>query len=212
MRLKILYKPIIFFTLAMLSGSLTGCFDHTAQSLLPNGSDGRSLVHLFNEDTKEPLTCKEVLETYRKNRSSYTAVITRNGVRWELEYHPEVCRSCLGLPDRVLLDSLQKISPIHHENSSSYVLRAYATEKNSARSGTIARISHGLITEIIGRDTIPCAFLHLETLPAEAPFHSAIVGFLHNEQLPGERRVAIRDDEHIWGGDLLFSFPSTLIF
>lgn len=63
------------------------------------------------------------------------------------------------------------------------------------------------IVEVLGGDTVPCAFVQHEPPVPSLPYRRAIIGFDHPES-PLDRRIMIRDRDGSHGGDLLLHFDA----
>jgi|GEM_PF-5366189 len=61
------------------------------------------------------------------------------------------------------------------------------------------------IVEILGTDTMPCAFLHHEPRIPSLPYQRLILGFDHPESSM-DRKIVLRDRDGTHGGDVILRF------
>lgn len=154
-----------------------------------------------------PLTdCEEVRNWLAEHPGAFMNVQERAGFKAELHYRPAACTACLEVGDAQLTDGSFLERSRELAFSDQYVLRLYS-KKGDGERPEVNDSWTSRIVEIVGTDTVPCAFLHVETMPPGVPYRSVLLGF-DRPQDEHDRRLVIRDAEGQLGGDLHFDLPT----
>lgn len=163
------------------------------------------LNKLFNIQPSPLKNCSEVAEWMKEHPNAFQSVVQRSEFEAVLQYRPAPCMACLEMSDADLTDDafVERIGQL--ENSEQYVLRLHPSNRNSILP-QVDGLWQPRVVEIIGLDTIPCAFLHVETMPPGVPFSSVVLGF-ERLQDDEDRQVLISDLDGTLQGDLLFTLP-----
>lgn len=149
--------------------------------------------------------CDEIREWLVEHPRAFHAVTERPGFAAELQYRPAVCMACLEQPSAKLSDPEFQKRQLELAGGDIYHLRISAGKE----AGLIPRASlawQQQIVQVLGSDTMPCAFVHVETLPPGLPYQSVVLGFDASDE-PGDRSVIITDGDGTLGGDLVLNFP-----
>ena len=156
--------------------------------------------------TPEPITdCAGVREWLAEHPRALYARVQRAQLTAELTYRPGVCTACLELPDAALVDAAVRDRMATLSNGGLYALR-FAVGTDPAAHHALRDTLQAYIVEVIGTDTLPCAFMHVETMPPGVPYSSAIIGF-DRAQDRADRRIIIRDPHNAFGGDVTLALP-----
>jgi len=161
---------------------------------------------LFNTTPAPLADCAALRNWLTEHPGAFVSVQERSEFKAELHYRPASCTACLELGDVQLTEKsfVERNSELAH--SDQYVLRLYPKDGD----GDLPKMDETWmpsVMEIVGTDTIPCAFLHVETLPPGVPYRSVLLGF-DRPQDEQDRRLVIRDTGNLFGGDLHFNLPT----
>jgi hypothetical protein len=161
---------------------------------------------LFNTTPAPLADCEALRNWLSEHPGAFVSVQERPAFKAELHYRPAPCTACLELGDVQLTEKpfVERHRELAH--SDQYVLRLYPKD----RGGDLPKMDETWmpsVMEIVGTDTVPCAFLHVETLPPGVPYRSVLLGF-DRAQDEQDRRLVIRDTGKLFGGDLHFNLPT----
>lgn len=150
--------------------------------------------------------CSEVTAWMKEHQEAFQSRIERKEVHVTVQYRPAACMTCLELGDVPLASAAYTERAVQLARSDQFVLRIQApptkTDIPAVDDTWVDRI-----VEIVGRDTVPCAFIHVETMPPGVPFRSVLLGF-DRAQDAQDRKLMIRDHDQVLGGDLVFTMPT----
>lgn len=161
---------------------------------------------LFNLPPAPLADCEEVRNWLAEHPGAFVNVQERAGFKAELHYRPASCIACLELGDAQLTDASFLERSRELAFSDQYVLRLYLKE-GDGKGLELNDSWTSRIVEIVGADTVPCAFLHVETMPPGVPFRSVLLGF-DRAQDAQDRKLLIRDHDRVLAGDLVFTMPT----
>jgi len=133
-----------------------------------------------------------------------------------LQYRPAVLEMCTRSRETVLLKVIGNRKEVEGRAATdSWVMKLprAVSEKGPNMSDEFLHylsMSSGAIkdiVEIVGQDTIPCAFLHVETTPSVGPYHHVLIGF-DTPQDSQQRKLIWHDRVGLLGGEVQFEFPN----
>lgn len=191
---------VVAFTLAL------GCGPGPSALQIAISEDPVSMTEEQRELAASAISCGDVLRLLAEDWNGLRAVINNAaGHRFEAEYRPHVLDACMEVrPELRLADLANGL-----EGLDMWLLRIpRMAMKDGADPGPGQAeylnfsAQHDLF-EVIGSDTIPCSFLHVESTPAIGPYHQILVGF---DMVLDERdRILLWRDQHgSHAGDLRF--------
>lgn len=137
----------------------------------------------------------------------FTARVERPGLVLEASYRPAACTACMENSGAAFADSLFRMRAAELGRSELYVLKL--SPGKAGRDGMAMQLDKDLagdLVEVVGQDTFPCSFIHVEALPSLLPYGTALAGF-DRPQDGRDRHLVLRDREGRLGGDLVLSFP-----
>lgn len=175
------------------------------------GLEGSSISSWFNSFLSRPSSvesCQALGKWLDKYGSGLVAKVERPGFEMELQYRPAACLACMENHDAVFADSTFQERVGQLKATELYVLKIYSGK--SASDSSHFELSEHLakdLVEVVGMDTFPCAFFHVEALPSLVPYRSALIGF-ERPQDGRVRRVIFKDTQDHFGGDLIMDLPA----
>lgn len=165
---------------------------------------------LENIRVSKDLDCATLVRLVREELGGLRAVAPGEGPCPSIQYRPAEVEQCMELAsigrDTVPIASIDR--PV--DASEQYVLSipramVLARPDEDAFGAYLAQgLVHDLV-ELVDGDTVPCAFIHLESGAAMAPERKVLVGF-DRPQDGRERRLLLLDRQGFFGRDLLFTF------
>lgn len=178
-----------------------------ADTARPEVVNERGLVsRLLNLQPKPLADCAAVREWLEEHPKAFLSTVQRSTFKAELRYRPASCAACLEMPDALLADADYQQRRLELAGSDLYLLRimpgAHPEETPRPGFNWQARIE-----EVVGGDTIPCAFVHVETLPPGIRYQNILLGF-EAPQDTRDRQLIIRDPDGALGGDLIMPLPT----
>lgn len=150
--------------------------------------------------------CPGLMDWLRLNPTVLTEKFVGNGFTIVLELQLAECLACKDLPKAKFIDSNFIKQLADHTGTTAYVMRVVRNSDDKGRSfDPFVKLTERNVMQVIGSDSIPCAFLHFEASPAMAPHRTALLGF---ETASGTfaRQVLIRDTTGELGGDISFHY------
>lgn len=154
----------------------------------------------------KPITDCRALASWLKERPlALHARVARKDFIVELQYRPPICSACAEAPNAGFSSPAITRRLAELQGGDLFHLRLSPT--GSVQMPAIGMGWEPRIAMIAGHDTIPCAFVHAETLPPIARHRSILLGF---EAAPStaDRTVLIADADGTMGGDLLMKLPA----
>lgn len=141
-------------------------------------------AELMTEEQRETavskIKCGDLLRFLAEDWNGLRSeVVDAHGQRIEAEYRPRVLHACMEAQPELLLADLVE-GP---EGLDMWLLRMPRSgmmdgaDPGPDLSPYLASSAQHDLFEIIGNDTIPCAFWHLESTPSVGPHHQLLVGF-----------------------------------
>lgn len=179
--------------------ALAGC---TADGMDRTGPDAVKYAQTVLPDSTPALTCADYLQHVQQHFGGLMQAVERNGVRHELIYVPTAMAACRG----------GSSTPVSTAGADQYILRFGRSRQADGMDSL--HVLDGLpfeqaFVEVVGGDTVPCAFAHGEPAPTHAPFTTVVIGFDHPQDAH-DRTVVLRDAQGTLGGDLVFEFRQDL--
>jgi hypothetical protein len=163
-------------------------------------------TELFTSEPDPVTDCAALREWLAGHGDVLVSRIERTGLLAELHYRPALLQACADHGDASYMDPEFQAHTGRLAHSEAYVLRLQMPGANfdELELGEQWRKD---IVEVIGQDTIPCAFIHAETVPHFAPYRTLLIGF-DRSQDNVDRKVVLRDRENVLGGDLILKFTT----
>jgi hypothetical protein len=150
--------------------------------------------------------CEELGEWLSEHGALLTAKEERPGLTVELQYRPAACAACAEDRDGRFEDPALRKRVMELKGAELYVL--HWSVSSTAPDSLSSLWNEGLqedLFEVVGLDTLPCAFMHMEAMPAMLPYRSALIGF-DRVQDGKDRRILLRDSGKRLGGDIILEF------
>lgn len=160
---------------------------------------------LFTSEPDAVTDCATLREWLAGHGDVLVTRVERTGLLAELHYRPALLQSCAEFGDAAFQDTAFQAYSGRLALSEAYVLRLQMPGAQFEELELGERWGKDIV-EVIGQDTIPCAFVHAETVPHFAPYRSLLIGF-DRKQDDADRKVIVRDPENLLGGDLVLVFP-----
>ena len=158
------------------------------------------------EEKEEPAVrdCASMELWWERYGEELSVVVDRPGWVISLQYRPAERIACKeftngwGRPE--FHDRAEVLRATEH-----YVLRLLPKKKRPGGFDDPLLPDDGWpeTLEVIGEDTVPSAFSHVEAMPSSLPYRSVLLGF-DRPQDGADRSVVLRDEEGLWGGDVVF--------
>lgn len=151
--------------------------------------------------------CRGLGKWLDKYGERFNSRVERPGFVLEASYRPAACTACMEERGSVFADSAFRQRVAQLKATEFYVLKV--TVGKNEQDTLFLELSDILIAdliEVVGRDTFPCSFMHVEAVPSSLPYRSALVGF-DRPQDGRDRYLVLRDREGHFGGDLNLVFP-----
>lgn len=157
------------------------------------------------------LSCSELKDACATELQELSVKKLHGGYEWTLIYLPkelEACRS--GMDGALVVDALRTTSEMN--STDQYVLQINALA-DGGDFDLNSFLQYGIerrIRAVIGRDTVPCGFAHVESGPANSPLIRVIMGF---DVLPNsaDRTILISGEENsVNSGVLVLDYPHGL--
>lgn len=174
---------------------------------MPEVVNERSLIsRMLNLQPKPLADCAAVREWLEEHPKAFLSTAARPALKAELRYRPASCAACLEMPDAQLTDADYMQRRLELAGSDLYLLRIMPGEQPEEvpQPGFDWQTR---IAEVVGGDTIPCAFIHVETLPPGMRYQSILLGFDALQDMQ-DRQLIIRDVDDAMGGDLIMPLPT----
>jgi hypothetical protein len=192
----------------MLALVITGCGSaQLSGHEVESGSASQGLFGFFHSRPDPVKDCKALGQWLATHGKDLTAEVERPGFIAKLEYRPAACLACMEDHDALFADStfIRRVSPLR--TTELYVLKIFVGKAGS--DSLYLELSESLLpdlVEVVGTDTVPCAFMHVEAMPSMMHYRSALIGF-DRPQDGKDRSVVLRDSKRQFGGDLVFGLP-----
>lgn len=172
----------------------------------PHIVNDRSFISEILDLPPKPLTdCAAVREWMTVHRKAFSAFVKRDGYSMELQYRPATCAACMELPDAELNQPELSQRAKELAGADLYHLRILpGKDGETPRAGFDWQPR---IVEVVGQDTIPCTFIHVETMPPGVPHQSVLLGF-DAQQDTRDRRVLIKDPDGSLDGAIVLALPT----
>lgn len=171
------------------------------------GSESSWFANLFTARQATVRDCSGLNSWFAENNSSFVSKVERADFTVELQYRPAACSACLEDRAASFTEPGFRARVAQLDKADLYVLRVRSATGRSD-DGRRLNLSEDLLkdlAEVVGPDTLECAFVHVEALPSMLPYTSALVGF-DRPQDGLDRRVILRDRSDDFGGDIIFQF------
>lgn len=154
----------------------------------------------------EPLAnCTELRQWIAEHPSAFRSNVVRPRLAVELQYRPAACIACMEAPESAFSAPTTRERMDRLAGSAQYVLH-FTAGSSGGELPLLAESLRTSIVEVVGTDTLPCAFMHVETLPPGVPYASAIIGF-DRPQDDLDHRVVLLDHDGALGGTIEFALP-----
>lgn len=151
--------------------------------------------------------CKGLGKWLARNGGRFTSRVERPGFVLEASYRPAACTACMEAGGSTFADSAFQQRVVQLKATELYVLKVSArTDKQDTLNLEISDILMGDLIEVVGSDTFPCSFLHVEAVPSMLPYRTALVGF-DRPQDGRDRHLVLHDPEGRFGGAITLTFP-----
>jgi len=158
-----------------------------------------------------PTGCKELKGWLTSHRSFLTGTVIRSSRRWEVQYRPALLSACRNYPEGKFSDTDLRREVEESVLSTTYALHLTNDKQNDRDDEVFWNEELGKdIVEVLGGDTLPCAFIHLEPGPGFLKYRTAMIGFDHG-QLPVKRQIIINDPLDRFGGAISFLIDATVL-
>jgi hypothetical protein len=179
----------------------------TKEGKRPGVRPSTGFFSFFRSRTAPIQNCHELGQWLAKHDKDLVATFERPGLTGELQYRPAACLACMEKRDAAFSDSafLKRIDQL--KATELYVLRIVAGKVSDSTQIELSENMASSFVEVVGRDTFPCSFMHVEATPSMMPYRSALIGF-ERAQDDKDRRVILLDSEKHLGGDLVMEFPA----
>ncbi len=173
----------------------------------PGADDEGNDLSASRSNDRRPKDCKDVARWMSDAGKGFIVERRTSAGLFQLQYRPALCAACMEQGDASLSDRALRERTAHLRSSELYFLRftpAAGTDPGEAwehlRSGCC---------EVLGVDTVPCAFVHVESLPAMSPYREIMLGF-DRPQDERDRTVILRSPGLEPEGGLMFHFDGRL--
>ena len=171
------------------------------------GISGKSSFFDLFKSTPDPIAdCAGLGEWLQDHPGTFDAQVVRSGFKVDLQYRPAACIACGEGATRAFIDPQFTTRVGELQTSEQFVLRVTRTGEAGGNALELKDALVSDIVEVIGLDTIPCSFLHVEATPPNVPFRSAILGF-DRPQDGADRRLVVLDRTGRWGGHIILELP-----
>jgi hypothetical protein len=180
-----------------------GCGASAVDSAGADAPSGKSSFFDLFSFAPDPIAdCAGLGEWLQDHPGAFDAHVERTGFTVDLQYRPAACTAC-GEGSTLTFTDPQFTTRVGELQASElFVLRV---ANRSDVTGDALELTDALvadIVEVIGRDTIPCSFLHVEATPPNVPFRSAIIGF-DRPQDSADRQLVVLDRTGRLGGHIV---------
>lgn len=165
----------------------------------------QGLLAALSDRVKGPLQdCAGLRAWWIEEGAGFSVERTNGQGGFQLQYRPAACAACMERQDAIALSDAGLRSRYRElAAAETYVLQAALKDQEAflASSGDLA----GRIREVVGNDTVACAFAHIEATPSLMPHLNILIGF-DRPQDTRERTVLVDAP----GGGLRFTFGREL--
>lgn len=194
--------------LSLLLVSIWGCGIAQPEGALKDEAQGLSWVaRMFSSRPAAIEDCSGLSAWLSRHSSLLVARVERAEFTAELQYRPAACMACLEDRTAAFMDKGFRARVAELVNTELYVLRIAPRPGFSAEAQQLVLSENlrGDLVEVVGTDTLKCAFVHVEAMPSMLPYTSVIIGF-DRPQDDLDRRIILWDRAEGLGGDLTFQF------
>jgi hypothetical protein len=160
---------------------------------------------LFNIPPAPLTDCGSVRGWLVEHPRAFHAVLARPHYSVEIQYRPPLCTACFELPNARLDEPGFKQRSEELAGGDSYLLRIFPGPGPETPPVASMAWQHRIV-QVVGVDTLPCAFVHVETLPPGVKHQNLLLGF-DTGSLQEDRSVIIKDSDGTLGGDLVLTLP-----
>ncbi len=157
------------------------------------------------------LLCSELYDKCNDELNGLRANVDEGGYSFELSYVPKEVAACRKSGDNGASVMDASARAIDAGAADQYVLRI--TSKAGGPVGDAIDLEQLLgigvqkrIHAIVGRDSLPCAFAHVESGPGHSPVTSVLIGF-DAPQNSADRRIVIRETDAMESRKVTLAFP-----
>jgi hypothetical protein len=147
--------------------------------------------------------CKELLDWMREYPEAMTVKASRAERTVEVRYVPALAAACAEQPEAVFTDVGLQGRAAQLSGGDQYVLRF---RSKAGRTEDVLGLVQAEVMEVVGGDTLPCAFLHEEPAPPVVPWRTVVLGFGHHQDA-SDRTLVLLDKSGKLGGPWTFRFP-----
>jgi hypothetical protein len=158
-----------------------------------------------------PTTCAELGHFVAKELGGLsTQALGPEGVGISLQYRPALLRSCMVDKEAALHDVIKAMETGATDSWVVKVPRTIPGTDSTTSSAFMEYLfrSSGAkqdIVMVIGTDTVPCSFLHLEGTPSVSRHHQLLIGFDVPED-HRQRKMIWKGPEELMGAPIHFEF------
>lgn len=162
--------------------ALTGCSEAGVTRIEALSSQSYQLFSAETLET-ESYTCVDLGRFVANALGGLSAEVKGpHGVGIQLQYRPALLRACMGNSEALVNDVIRGMAPEAMDTWMIKVPRMILGTDSTTSSAFMEYLfrSSGAARDIVlvvGSDTIPCGFVHLESTPALSQFHQLLIGF-----------------------------------
>ncbi|MEO8589947.1 MAG: hypothetical protein ABI432_11290 [Flavobacteriales bacterium] len=195
----------------LFSGSLVGCSRENDQGpLLMDGA----LTERGLEEAARITGCADLEMLVAREFNGFMASSSSAQHAFLLEYRPAMLQLCITSGSPSDLKAPAFIAEMERSRATDmYVMKVPRTDEGNEKAVDeefLLYLSNAAVkdlVEVVGEDTVECAFVHLETTPAIGPYHHMILGF-DSPQDGKQRKIVWHDGSGLLGKDLVFEFKA----
>ncbi|MBP6390577.1 MAG: hypothetical protein KA352_06765 [Flavobacteriales bacterium] len=161
------------------------------------------MASIFRSDIED---CADLREWMEGDGARLSCRSRNNSFEVRLRYIPSPVRYCMAPLDVFDEGEASAASAIAKgQVTTQYILELQPLAASAFETPQPLRFTEADIVEVLGTDTVPCAFVQHEPRVPSMPFQRSILGFDHPES-PMDRKIVIRDRDGRHGGDILLRF------
>lgn len=169
-------------------------------------ADGAGLFSWLRP-TPKPLTdCAGLAKWLASNGDRFTAKIKRPGFEVEATYRAAACTACMEDREAAFADTAFQARVAQLRQTELYILKLTPGQEGDSLTLDLGAQLAGSLVEVVGTDTFPCSFIHVEALPSLLPYRTALIAF-DRPQDDRDRQLVLLDPASSYGGNLTFLFP-----
>lgn len=169
-------------------------------------ADGAGLFSWLRPTPKPLTNCAGLAKWLASNGDRFTAKVKRRGFELEATYRAAACTACMEDREAAFADTAFQIRVAQLRQTELYILKLTPGQVGDSLMLDLGADLAGSLVEVVGTDTFPCSFIHVEALPSLLPYRTALIAF-DRPQDDQDRQLVLLDPSSTYGGNLTFSFP-----